>query len=289
MTARCPCQHCGADLEFDTADLAGAETATAECPSCHSETVVCVPENKNSIKGTQTVAPLPPLVADLIVKGTILDYSVQSNSGFISGDDTKDYFFEGTDWRTQDAFPTPGKRVEFVRKGDRAAAIYMLGRQLVPKKRKFSVAGVIGLSFAGLLFLAIVIPNIARMLDRPTDVKKDAAGAGKSVAFQVRLGTLQITTIDELAHNTAMNIFPDNEAKRAKWENDFKRGYNAQIGELQGPYGDGFINGWKAAKGGTIKPTSDELSAAARQSYENEAANLYETGFDAGWSLAGGN
>lgn len=46
------------------------------------------------------------------MKGQILDYSIQTNSGIISGDDQNRYNFTGVEWRGQRP-PTRGDRVDF--------------------------------------------------------------------------------------------------------------------------------------------------------------------------------
>ena len=46
------------------------------------------------------------------MKGNVLDFSVQTNSGIISGDDQNRYMFAGTDWRGENA-PKSGDRVDF--------------------------------------------------------------------------------------------------------------------------------------------------------------------------------
>jgi len=46
------------------------------------------------------------------MKGVILDFSIQSNSGVISGDDSKRYTFPGAEWKAQ-VNPAPGLRVDF--------------------------------------------------------------------------------------------------------------------------------------------------------------------------------
>lgn len=46
------------------------------------------------------------------MKGIILDYNIQSNSGVITGDDQIRYPFSGTEWRAQTA-PTRGMQVDF--------------------------------------------------------------------------------------------------------------------------------------------------------------------------------
>ena len=57
------------------------------------------------------------------MKGYILDYTVQTNSGIISGDDNQRYNFRGADWK-EAALPRRGMRVDFVAVGDAATEIY---------------------------------------------------------------------------------------------------------------------------------------------------------------------
>lgn len=56
-------------------------------------------------------------------KGYILDYTVQTNSGIISGDDNQRYNFRGADWKETEP-PRRGMRVDFVAVGDAATEIY---------------------------------------------------------------------------------------------------------------------------------------------------------------------
>ena len=55
--------------------------------------------------------------------GQILDYSVQTNAGFISGDDGNRYTFTGADWQEMGP-PSAGTRVDFDTSGNAATAIY---------------------------------------------------------------------------------------------------------------------------------------------------------------------
>ena len=57
------------------------------------------------------------------MKGHILDFTVQTNSGIISGDDNQRYTFQGTDWMEQDP-PRRGMPVDFATTGDQATQIY---------------------------------------------------------------------------------------------------------------------------------------------------------------------
>lgn len=58
--------------------------------------------------------------------GQVLDYSVQSNEGIISGDDSHRYRFVGSDWPGATA-PIRGTLVDFdVRDGNHAVSIYLI-------------------------------------------------------------------------------------------------------------------------------------------------------------------
>ena len=58
------------------------------------------------------------------MKGYILDYTVQTNSGIISGDDNQHYNFRGADWKEAEP-PRRGMRVDFAAVGDSAMEIYV--------------------------------------------------------------------------------------------------------------------------------------------------------------------
>lgn len=59
------------------------------------------------------------------MKGSILDFSIQDNTGFITGDDHNRYSFSGADWRGQRP-PSRGDRVDFiVNSTGQAADIYL--------------------------------------------------------------------------------------------------------------------------------------------------------------------
>ena len=57
------------------------------------------------------------------MKGQILNYSVQTNSGIISGDDNQRYSFNGADWMESDP-PRRGMQVDFAIIGTSATEIY---------------------------------------------------------------------------------------------------------------------------------------------------------------------
>lgn len=57
------------------------------------------------------------------MKGAILDFSTNSNSGVISGDDGKRYTFVGAEWKAT-GLPSTGQRVDFAPADESAQAIY---------------------------------------------------------------------------------------------------------------------------------------------------------------------
>lgn len=57
------------------------------------------------------------------MKGRILDYSIQTNTGAISGDDNNRYTFTGAEWRAAGS-PQRGRRVDFDPEGNVATAVY---------------------------------------------------------------------------------------------------------------------------------------------------------------------
>ena len=62
------------------------------------------------------------------MKGQILDFSIQSNSGVISGDDQNRYHFTGASWRGQIS-PARGQKVDFTVDGTgQANDIYVYSR-----------------------------------------------------------------------------------------------------------------------------------------------------------------
>lgn len=58
--------------------------------------------------------------------GQVLDYSIQTNEGVISGDDHQRYRFAGADWPSS-SVPTRGTLVDFdIAEGNRAVSIYLI-------------------------------------------------------------------------------------------------------------------------------------------------------------------
>ena len=127
--AACPCELCNGHIQFDATDFSKGERRNATCPHCGEETQLYVPQSPAGIPLPSPPSPIPPLLphqAPLSVKGSILDFRVQSNSGTISGDDGRRYSFAGAEWRDAN-LPVRGARVDFeVREGN-AVSIYLAG------------------------------------------------------------------------------------------------------------------------------------------------------------------
>jgi len=79
------------------------------------------------------------------MKGSILDFSIQHNTGFISGDDNQRYSFNGADWRSERP-PSRGGRVDFiVNTAGEASEVYLtsgssiyLGEKISSQLGKYS-------------------------------------------------------------------------------------------------------------------------------------------------------
>jgi len=87
------------------------------------------------------------------MKGKVIDYSVQENTGLISGDDGKRYPFVGLNWKESDA-PIKGMAVDFEIHGSEATGIYKdvtasSFSELTGEKNKV-VAGILALLVGGL-------------------------------------------------------------------------------------------------------------------------------------------
>ncbi len=78
------------------------------------------------------------------MKGKILDFSIQSNSGAISGDDGERYNFSGADWKSE-RHPIRGMSVDFVVEDHQAKEIYIaVGGSTLGEKDKI-LAGLLAI------------------------------------------------------------------------------------------------------------------------------------------------
>lgn len=90
------------------------------------------------------------------MRGTILDYSVQSGQGIISGDDGNRYTFLGHDWSEQHAMPEKGLIVDFSVQGFHATQVYVVAivksdtQQNIQNKRIIAILFAVFLGWMGM-------------------------------------------------------------------------------------------------------------------------------------------
>lgn len=100
------------------------------------------------------------------MRGQVLDFSIQSNSGFISGGDGARYTFAGTDWRG-DRPPVRGMSVDFEVDGPRATSVYIVPGSSAGSKNKVA-AGLLGIFLGGLgihkFYLGFTGPGLVYLL-----------------------------------------------------------------------------------------------------------------------------
>lgn len=100
------------------------------------------------------------------MKGKILDFSIQSNSGAISGEDGERYNFDGTDW-AGDSPPTRGMSVDFSTDGDQAKEVYLAVGSTTSGKSKIA-AGLLAIFLGGLgihkFYLGYTVPGVIFLL-----------------------------------------------------------------------------------------------------------------------------
>jgi TM2 domain-containing membrane protein YozV len=86
------------------------------------------------------------------MRGAVLNFSIQTNQGFISGDDGKRYSFVGSDWNFSDS-PIQGARVDFDVDDNRAVSIYedptTISASASPNPKNKTTAGILALLLGG--------------------------------------------------------------------------------------------------------------------------------------------
>lgn len=102
------------------------------------------------------------------MKGQILDYSVQTNSGVISDGDGGRYTFAGSEWKG-DAPPTRGMSVDFDVQGDAAVGVYKaLGGTSGTSPKNKTAAGLLAIFLGGLgihkFYLGYTGPGLVYLL-----------------------------------------------------------------------------------------------------------------------------
>ena len=84
------------------------------------------------------------------MKGQILEYSVQSNTGTVSGADGNRYQFNGAEWKGT-TVPSRGMSVDFEAEGNQAKAVYLaLGSPTGAGSKDKTTAGLLAIFLGGL-------------------------------------------------------------------------------------------------------------------------------------------
>ena len=100
------------------------------------------------------------------MKGKILDFSSQSNSGAISGEDGERYSFDGSDWKG-DSSPARGMAVDFSVEDNQAKEVYVAVGSTTSGKSKVA-AGLLAIFLGGLgvhkFYLGYMAPGIIFLL-----------------------------------------------------------------------------------------------------------------------------
>jgi TM2 domain-containing membrane protein YozV len=101
------------------------------------------------------------------MKGHILDFSVQSGTGAISGSDGGRYTFDGADWKGT-GVPARGMAVDFEPNGSIAKSVYVAIGSSAPGSKNRVTAGVLALLVGGLgihkFYLGFTGPGLLYLL-----------------------------------------------------------------------------------------------------------------------------
>jgi len=105
------------------------------------------------------------------MKGQVLDYSVQANSGVISGQDGARYTFAGSEWKA-DVPPSRGMSVDFDVQGTNAVGVYRAlgsaGTGAAPGSKSKVAAGLLAIFLGGLgihkFYLGYTGPGLVYLL-----------------------------------------------------------------------------------------------------------------------------
>ncbi len=83
------------------------------------------------------------------MNGQVLDFTLETNAGVISGGDGQRYTFAGSEW-TGEGIPTVGMRVDFQANDDVATAISHIGAAAGGAQKSKVVAGVLAILLGGI-------------------------------------------------------------------------------------------------------------------------------------------
>lgn len=79
------------------------------------------------------------------MQGKVLDYSIKSGEGYISGDDGNRYTFNSSEWMSIESYPCKGCYVDFVAEDNKAAKVYTANLQ--KSSQETSAAAIVSLVF----------------------------------------------------------------------------------------------------------------------------------------------
>ena len=101
------------------------------------------------------------------MKGKILDFSIQSNTGAISGEDGERYNFNGADWKG-DSSPTRGMSVDFSIEDGQVKEIYLAVVNITSSGKSRVAAGLLAIFLGALgihkFYLGYTGPGIILLL-----------------------------------------------------------------------------------------------------------------------------
>jgi len=102
------------------------------------------------------------------MKGQILEYSVQANTGIISGSDGNRYEFSGSEWKGS-SVPVRGMSVDFETDGNHAKGVYLaLGSSGAVGSKDKTAAGLLAIFLGGLgihkFYLGFTGPGLVFLL-----------------------------------------------------------------------------------------------------------------------------
>ena len=101
------------------------------------------------------------------MQGRILEFSIQTNTGIISGNDGSRYYFSGAEWKTN-GVPVRGMTVDFEKEENQAKNVYVaFGSATASSKNKLA-AGLLGIFLGGLgihkFYLGFTGPGLVFLL-----------------------------------------------------------------------------------------------------------------------------
>jgi TM2 domain-containing membrane protein YozV len=101
------------------------------------------------------------------MKGQILDFTIQTNSGLITGSDGNRYEFSGAEWKGSTS-PSRGMSVDFEADGKQARAVYLSVGAGTPGSKSKVAAGLFGILLGGIgihkFYLGFTGPGLVFLL-----------------------------------------------------------------------------------------------------------------------------